>query len=396
MLFSNFVHLHLHSHYSFQDSTNSLKSLLAQVKQFKMPAVALTDHGNMHGLVEFFQLSLKAGVKPILGCEVYVSPTSRLDKQGGRKDSAYHLVLLCKNLKGYENLIRLVSISNLEGFYYVPRVDDELLASYSQGLLVLSSCIAGQIPQLILQNKQDAALDLIFKYQDIFGKDDFYLELQRHHLQKEDEYNKVLLEFSKKYKIPVVASNDCHFNAREDFFAHEVLTCLQMNTTINNPNRFKMYNEEYYIKSPEEMSRLFSDCPEAIKNTIAIMDRCNVKLPLGVLNLPVFKSEDKGDMDSGEYLEKICRENIPTRYQNWNPELEKRFNYELQVILQKGYADYFLITWDVIKFARDHGIPVGPGRGSAAGSILSYLLYITNIDPIPSTLESGIPKAAFR
>jgi DNA polymerase-3 subunit alpha len=388
MKHSDFVHLHNHTEYSLLDGACHILddsgkpgTFLQQAEKFKMPALAITDHGNMFGAIEFYQACMKIGIKPIIGSEVYIAPQSRLNKEAsGIAKAAYHLTLLVKNEIGYKNLIRLTSIGYLEGFYYRPRIDKEVLKQYNEGLIGLSGCMKGEIPQLILQGNIDAARELIGVYQDIFGKDNFYLELHDHGIEGQKKIIENLLLLAKQCDAPMVATNDTHYLLKEDAESHEVLLGIGTGKTIDDPTRMRFSTEEFYFKSPQEMKELFSYVPEAIRNTIEITEKCNLELEFGRIYLPHY------DVPSGfspnSYLEKLCREGAKSRYGQISSQIEQRLQYELDVVKQMNYSAYFLIVWDFIRYAKQRNIPVGPGRGSGAGSVVAYTLGITNIDPL--------------
>lgn len=377
---SGFVHLHVHSEYSLLDGACRIKDLIAAVKEQNQTAVAITDHGAMYGVVDFYKEAKANGIKPIIGCEVYTAPRSRFDKTYGIDSEYEHLVLLAKNQEGYQNLIHLVSKGFTEGFYIKPRVDEELLAKFSDGIIALSACLAGKIPQLILKGDKQAAKEAALNYLQIFGEGNFYLEVQDHGIGAQKQVNQAIIEISRETGIPMVATNDAHYITKEDAALHDVLMCIQMNKTIEDENRFGFETKEFYLKTQEEMENLFSSVEGAIENTQKIADECNVEFEFGQLHLPRFVVEDGSEPFL--YLKRICEIGFEKRYGTQHPEIHEKMEYELSVILQMGYVDYFLIVHDFIKFARDHGIPVGPGRGSAAGSIAAYCLGITDVDPI--------------
>ncbi|MCJ7665556.1 MAG: DNA polymerase III subunit alpha, partial [Actinobacteria bacterium] len=383
MVKDNFVHLHVHSEYSLLDGAARIKGLVEKAARLDMPAVALTDHGVMYGAIEFYRAAKKAGIKPIIGCEIYMAPRSRFEKQaskGKKQDTSYHLTLLATNNKGYQNLMRLVSFGFLEGFYYKPRIDMELLGDYHEGLIALSGCIAGEIPRHIISGNDEAAAMTLEKFIDIFGKDNFYLELQDSGIPEQKKANNGIIELSKKYNIPLVATNDVHYLEKEDSSFHDVLLCIQTGSTINEANRLKFSTDQYYFKNYQEMSVLFPGQEEAIKNTLRIAERCNIELKFGMNLIPAYKTP--GDIRPEKYLEELCTEGAKKRYGGISGEVEKRMEKELDVIEKMGFAQYFLIVWDFVHFAKENGIRVGPGRGSAAGSIVSYCLGITDIEPL--------------
>ncbi len=379
----NFIHLHVHSEYSLLDGASRINELIERACQYNMPALALTDHGVMYGIIEFYTQAKKAGLKPIIGCEVYLAPKSRWDKQlerGKNGETFYHLTLLAENNRGYQNLMRMVSLGFLEGFYYRPRVDKELLRSLSEGIIALSGCIAGEIPKYIIADKIEKAKKTVEEYIDIFGRDNFFLELQDSGIPEQKKVDEALLKLSDEYNIPVVATNDVHYLNKEDSKAHDALLCIQTGSTINEADRLRFPTEEYYFKSYEQMKELFKGVPDAIKNTEVIADRCNVILKFNMNLIPSFKVPE--NLSADEYLKKSCYENVSKRYDTLTEDIDKRIHKELDVIKKMGFSEYFLIVWDFVKFAKSKNIRVGPGRGSAAGSIVSYLLGITDIEPL--------------
>ncbi len=379
----NFVHLHVHSEYSLLDGASRIPQLVERACQFDMPAVALTDHGVMYGIIDFYTTAKKSGIKPIIGCEVYLAPRSRRDKQkdrNKREGTSYHLTLLAENNRGYQNLMRLVSLGFLEGFYYKPRVDKELLREYREGIIALSGCISGEIPRHIVLGQVEESKKILEEYIDIFGRDNFFLELQDSGISEQKGINEVLMELSSEYKIPMVATNDIHYLDKKDSKAHDVLLCIQTGSTINEPGRMRFPTEEYYFKSYEQMRELFGKFPGAVENTLEIADRCNVNIKFNMNLIPSFKVPEGNTSDG--YLKKLCYENIQKRYGGVTDVIDKRVKKELEVINKMGFSEYFLIVWDLVNFAKSNDIRVGPGRGSAAGSIVSYLLGITDIEPL--------------
>ncbi len=378
---SEFTHLHVHTEYSLLDGASRLDDLIASAKALGMTSLAITDHGVMYGVADFFKKCVQAQIKPILGCEVYIC------KDMTEKTKAYreyaHLILLAKNQTGYQNLMRLVSVGFLEGFYFKPRIDYKTLAKYSEGLVCLSACLAGDIPQLLLAGDYDGAKDLALELKSIFGGD-FYIELQDHGLPEQKQTNPDLVKIAKECDIPLAATNDIHYVKREDAQAQDVLLCIQTRNFLDDENRMKFATEEFYLKSADEMAVLFPNQPEAISNTLKIAEKCNVKLEFGTYHMPVFDLPEGTDHQA--FLKDKVLDGLQYRYGAVTPELAERAEYELSVIGSMGFTDYFLITWDFIKFAKDRGIVVGPGRGSAAGSIVAYALRITDIDPIKYTL----------
>ncbi len=385
---ADFVHLHVHTQYSLLDGTNRINDLLKKAKEYKMPALAITDHGNMFGAIDFYQSAYKNGIKPIIGSEVYIAPGSRTDKAPTNNESSKHLVLLVKNEVGFRNLMKLSSSGYLEGFYYRPRLDKEILTRHREGLIALSACLHGEIPALIINGKMTEARNKALEYREIFGPDNFYLELMSNGIPEQQMANEGLIKLGRELSIPLVATNDCHYLAQVNAEAHEVLLCIQTGKTMDDKNRLRFMTDQFYFRSPQEMRLLFKDVPEAIDNTIVIAEKCNLKLDLGTPYLP--KYDLPAEVGLEEYLAKISqqcfRERIAQISQSTKKvdiaAYEKRLRYELDIITSMGFAGYFLIVWDFINFARANGIPVGPGRGSAAGSLVAYALGITNIDPI--------------
>ena len=378
----SFAHLHVHTEYSLLDGSNKIKEYVARVKELGMNSAAITDHGVMYGVIDFYRAAKAAGIKPILGCEVYVAPGSRHEKVtgGNADDRYYHLVLLAENQKGYENLVKIVSKGFVEGYYYKPRVDIELLEEYHEGIIALSACLAGEVQKNLLRNMYDEAFKAAKRYESIFGKGNFFLELQDHGMAEQRMVNQQLLRLSQETGIELVATNDVHYTYAEDEKPHDILLCIQTGKKLEDENRMRYEGGQYYVKSEQEMKTLFPYALEAIENTQKIADRCNVEIEFGVTKLPKYDVPE--GYTSWEYLNKLCFDGLYSRYENPEGELTDRLNYELGVIKTMGYVDYFLIVWDFIKYARDNDIMVGPGRGSAAGSIVSYCLGITNIDPI--------------
>ncbi len=393
---SNFVHLHLHSQYSLLDGAIKLDALVSRAKEFKMPAIAVTDHGNMFGAIEFYTKAMDAGIKPIVGCEVYVAPGSRFTKGNARgsSEASYHLVLLCINHTGYKNLCHMVSAAYREGFYYKPRIDWDLLAQHNEGLIALSACLGGELPTLINLNHPEEALERATQMAQIFDEQRFYLELQENFLPEQAKANAGLISIGKELDLPLVATNDCHYLSREDSFAHEILLCIQTGKTMDDPNRMRFPNDEFYVKSPQEMIQLFPDQPEAISNTIQIAERCNLTLDFKTYHFPQYEKPVDKTLD--EVLEEQSRVGLEERLN----EIRKlrdlseddlkvyhdRLEEELTCIEEMGFPGYFLIVADFINWGKDQGIPVGPGRGSAAGSLVAYAIRITDIDPIPYNL----------
>lgn len=379
-----FVHLHTHTQYSLLDGSCRIPELVRYAKELGMPALAITDHGVMYGAIEFYQECVKAGIKPIIGCEVYITSGSRLKKDLESRSKMYHLILLAENKTGYQNLMKLVSIGEVEGFYYKPRIDMDVLRQYSEGLICLSACIAGEVPRHILRGELETAEKVMLEYLDIFGRDRYYLEIQNHDLPEEKTVREELHKLAKKHNIKLVATNDLHYIHRSDASGQDILLCIQTNANYLDPTRMRFNNDSYYLKSREEMEQLFPEDQEALDNTLEIAERCNLTLEFGHLLLPEFPLPEGETMDG--YLRKLCEESFPKRYPNDDGTARKRLEYELGIIKQMGYSGYFLIVWDFINYSRTHDIPVGPGRGSAAGSIVAYLTGITSIDPLKYNL----------
>ena len=378
----SFAHLHVHTEFSLLDGSNKIKECVSRVKELGMNSVAITDHGVMFGVIDFYRTAKAAGIKPILGCEVYVAPGSRFDKEavGNNDDRYYHLVLLAENETGYYNLMKIVSRGFTEGYYYKPRVDMELLEQYHEGIIALSACLAGEVQKNILRGMYGEAKAAACRYKDIFGEGNFFLELQDHGMEEQKLVNQSLLRMSQETGIELVATNDIHYTYANDVKPHDILLCIQTGKKLADEDRMRYEGGQYYIKSEEEMRKLFPYAQEAIDNTQKIADRCNVEIVFGEKKLPKYDVPD--GFTSWEYLNKLCYEGLERRYPGDDPKIRERLEYELSVIKRMGYVDYFLIVWDFIKYARDHGISVGPGRGSAAGSIVSYCLGITSIDPL--------------
>lgn len=388
---AEFVHLHVHTQYSLLDGAIKVKDLIKRAGEMKMPSVAVTDHGAMFGTVDFYENALKAGIKPIVGCEVYVAPGSRFEKAAGTDgERSHHLVLLVKNAKGYRNLCHLVSKSYIEGFYYKPRVDRELLREYNGGLIALSACLKGEIPSALLSGKQKQAREAAEFYKEVFG-DRFYMEIMRNSIKEQNTVNPLLIDLARELDVPLVATNDCHYLNRQDSEIHEILLCIQTGKTIDDPSRMRFTTDEFYFKSPLEMKALFADLPEALKNTLAVADRCNLELELNKFHFPIFEAPK--DQPLEELVAKNAREGLDARLAQLRKRRDdltekveikyrERLEYEIEIVNKMGFAGYFLIVADFIKYARDNSIPVGPGRGSAAGSLVAYSLGITNLDPL--------------
>ena len=380
-----FAHLHVHTEYSLLDGASRIKELVRRTKELGMDAVAMTDHGVMYGAVRFYKEAKAQGVHPIIGCEVYLAPGMRQERTEVDGTRYYHLILLAENETGYRNLVELISLANIEGYYYKPRIDKELLRKYHEGIIALSACVAGEIPQAILRGNTRRAEELICEYVGIFGQDNFFLEIQDHGLPEEKTVNRALREMAERYDIGLVATNDVHYVHANDSEFHDILLCVQTGRTINDPDRMRFSGPDYYLKSEQEMAELFADYPGAIENTAKIAKRCQVNFTFGELQLPFYPIPENFEKDD-DYLRALCEERIPSRYPDVTNEIRTRLDYELGVIHGMGYASYFLIVWDFILYAREHGVAVGPGRGSAAGSIVAYLLGITNIDPLQYAL----------
>ncbi len=386
----SFTHLHVHTEFSLLDGSGKIKEMAAQAKKLGMDALAITDHGVMYGAIDFYRACLAEGIKPIIGCEVYVAPNSRFDKEGSASDERYyHLVLLAENDIGYHNLMKIVSRGFTEGFYYKPRVDYELLKEYSEGIIALTACLAGEVAVMLRRNFYEEAKASALKLQEIFGVGNFFLELQDHGYPEQKSVNQGLLRISEETKIPLVATNDIHYTYDTDETAHDILLCIQTQKKVADEDRMRYAGGQFYMKSPEEMRELFPYAPEALQNTEEIAKRCNVTIESGQYKLPKYDVPapySASPEGAKEYLKKLCEEGLVRRYKVPPKELWDRLNYELETIENMGFVDYFLIVWDFIKYAKDNDIIVGPGRGSAAGSVVSYCLEITNIDPTKYSL----------
>jgi DNA polymerase III subunit alpha len=382
-MIKEFVHLHNHTEYSLLDGSGRISDIIGRAKELGMKSIAITDHGVMYGCVEFYKAAVEQGIKPIIGCEVYVASKSMFDRQGSGERDAYHLVLLVKNEVGYQNLMSIVSRASIDGFYYKPRTDHEFLKNHSEGLIALSACLGGEVQSAILDGNWSKAEELALFYKGIF-KDGFYLELQEHGIEEQKEVNFKLIDMSKKLDIPLVATNDCHYVKKEDARAHEILLCIQTGKTIEDEKRMRFPTDEFYLKSPEEMYTLFKNVPEALENTAKIAEECSFDYEFHKSKLPKFPLEE--GIDPFDYMKELCYKGLGERYEKITEELTKRLEYELGIIKQMGYVDYFLIVWDFIRFATENDIMTGPGRGSGAGSIVAYTLGITKIDPIKYNL----------
>ena len=376
-----FTHLHVHTEYSLLDGSSKIGELAARAKELGMDSMAITDHGVMYGVIDFYRAARAAGIKPIIGCEVYVSPGSRFDRETVHgEDRYYHLVLLAENNTGYQNLMKIVSKGFVDGFYYKPRIDEEVMREYHEGIIALSACLAGEVPRYLEKGLYEEAKEAAKRHLEIFGEGNYFLELQDHGIPLQRQVNQGIMRLSKELNIPLVATNDCHYINAEDWEAHDILLCIQTGKKVSDENRMRYEGGQYYVKSEEEMRQLFPYAPEAIENTHKIAERCNVEIEFGVTKLPRFDVPD--GYDSWGYLNHLCDEGFALRYPDDDGALRARLDYELGTIKSMGYVDYFLIVWDFINFAKSHGIAVGPGRGSAAGSIVAYCLKITDIDPI--------------
>ena len=378
----DFTHLHVHTEYSLLDGSNKIKEYVARVKELGMDSAAITDHGVMYGCIDFYRAAKEAGIRPILGCEVYVAPGSRFDKEAGGSSSGryYHLVLLAENNQGYANLMKIVSKGFVEGYYYKPRVDLELLRQYHEGIIALSACLAGEVARYLTRSMYEDAKEAALRYQEIFGENNFFLELQDHGIAQQQMVNQQLMRLHEETGIPMVATNDVHYTYQDDVESHDILLCLQTGKKLADEDRMRYEGGQYFVKSQQEMAELFPYALEALENTHKIAMRCNVEIEFGVTKLPRYDVPE--GYTAWEYLNKLCFEGLQERYQPVTEELKERLTYELNTIQNMGYVDYFLIVWDFIKYARDHDIMVGPGRGSAAGSLVSYTLGITKLDPI--------------
>lgn len=385
---SDFVHLHLHTEYSLLDGACRILdnrrapgNLIQRASQYRMPALGITDHGNMFGAIDFYQACVNSGIKPIIGCEVYVAPQSRYAKEGsGISEAANHLILLAKDKTGYENLMRLVSIGYLEGFYYRPRIDKEVLKDYSKGLVCLTGCLKGEVSHAILNDDLDKAKKAISFYGEIFCKENLYLELIDNGISEQKKVCRELIKLGKEMGIPLVATNDCHYVDKADAYAQEILLCIGTGKTLDDPSHLKFSTEEFYFKSPQEMKQIFAEIPQAIKSTIEITEKCNLQIDFETIHLPEYKVPENYSLD--EYLRNLCEQGLNKRYTEVTPDIRKRLDYELSVITRMGFASYFLIVWDFIEYAKRQKIMVGPGRGSGAGSLVAYVLGITELDPL--------------
>ena len=376
-----FTHLHVHTEYSLLDGSSKIKELVNRAKELNMDSLAITDHGVMYGVIDFYRAAKEAGIKPVIGCEVYVAPGSRFDRENvNGEDRYYHLVLLAENDTGYHNLMKIVSKGFVDGFYYKPRVDMEVLETYHEGIIALSACLAGEVPRYLARGLYEEAKKAAVKYRDIFGENNYFLELQDHGIPAQRTVNQGLVRMSQELNIPLVATNDSHYTFKEDAVPHDLLLCIQTGKKVTDENRMRYEGGQYYLKSEEEMAAVFPYAREALENTHRIAERCNVEIEFGVTKLPKYDVPE--GYDAWSYLNKLCEDGFAERYPEDDGSLRERLHYELDVIHSMGYVDYFLIVWDFIHFAKSHGIMVGPGRGSAAGSIVAYCLAITDIDPV--------------
>ena len=376
----DFVHLHIHTEYSLLDGACRIDQLMDRVKECGQTAIACTDHGVMYGCVQFYKAAKKAGIKPIIGCEVYVATRTRFDKVN-KIDGNNHLILLCKNETGYKNLIKMVSAAFVEGFYSKPRVDKQLLEQYHEGLICLSACLAGEVPQAILAGDYERAKATALWYRDLFGEGNYYIELQDHGLEEDNIVLPQLIKLARETGIPMAATNDSHYLRKEDAKMQAILLCIQTGKTIQDADRMEFQTDEFYVKTTDEMYDLFSMVPEACENTAKIAEQCNFDFEFGHTKIPYYKAPD--GMDNQAFFEKLCWEGLERRYGPNVPQANKdRLSYEIGVVKTMGYTNYYLIVWDYINYAKSQGIPVGPGRGSGAGSIAAYSVGITDIDPI--------------
>jgi DNA polymerase-3 subunit alpha len=385
MIHSDFVHLHQHTEYSLLDGGCKINDLVNRAIEYKMPAITITDHGTMYGAIDFYLKAKDKGIKPIIGCEAYIAPGSMKDKKThGVKDAAFHVLLLVKDEVGYKNLMRLMSLAQMEGFYYKPRIDKQHLNEYSEGLIGLTACLKGEIPYYLSRGMNEEAELALKQYIDIFGKENFYLELMDHGIKEQKIVNKELLKLEKKYGLQIVATNDCHYLDRNDAFAHEVLLCVQTGTTLEDPNHMRMANDQFYFKSPGEMRKIFKELPRALKNTIGVQEKCNLELDFSKMLMPRFTPPD--GKKPAEYLRELSLKGLEEIYPEKSKDAKERLEHELKIITDMGFSSYFLMVRDIVHFAKEKGILVGPGRGSAAGSLVSYVFGITKIDPLKYNL----------
>ena len=376
----SFVHLHVHTEFSLLDGACRIKRLAKRVREMGQTAVAITDHGVMYGVIDLYRACKAEGIKPIIGCEVYVAPRTRFDKMHEFDSEARHMVLLCENEEGYRNLSYMVSQAFIEGFYIKPRIDLDLLREHSKGLICLSACLAGEIPRRILARNYEGAKEYALTLSEIFGPDHFYLELQDHGIQEQAIVNRAMLKIHEETGLPLVCTNDAHYLEKSDAAAHDVLLCIQTGKTVDDENRMRYEPQNFYLRSTEEMEELFSDYPDAVENTAKIADRCNVEFVFGKYHLPEYKVPE--GYDSLSYFKKLCADGFAERYGEGTEKQREQLRYEQNMIERMGFVDYFLIVSDFVRYAKSAGIPVGPGRGSAAGSVVSYCLKITDIEPM--------------
>ncbi|MFQ5492410.1 MAG: DNA polymerase III subunit alpha, partial [Phycisphaerae bacterium] len=375
-----FVHLHLHTHYSLLDGATRIGDLIDRCKALNMPAVAITDHGNLFGAIEFYSAAVKAGIKPIIGCELYLAPGDRRNRDArGMKEASYHLLILAQNLTGYRNLMKLSSIAYREGFYYRPRVDKEVLREFSEGLLCTSTCLGGEIPQTFIKRDRAAAEELAKEYLSIFGPDRFFIELQDHGIAEQKILNPELADLANRLGVATIATNDVHYLNADDAEAHDVLCCISTGKLVSDENRVKFDGNEFYLKTPEQMSELFADHPQAVSNTLRVADMCDLELDFSTRHAPVYKVAETTTPDAE--LRRLVYEGAVRNYDTITDDLRRRIDYELEVIASKGFSSYFLIVWDFVHFARENGIPVG-ARGSGCSSVVSYCLDISAPDPL--------------
>ena len=380
----SFAHLHVHSEYSLLDGACRISGMMDRVKELGQTAIAITDHGVMYGCIDFYKAAKAAGIKPIIGCEVYVARRGMEDRVHGIDNDPYHLVLLCENMQGYQNLCLLVSEAFGRGFYGKPRVDLDLLRQHHTGLIALSACLAGAIPQYLMNEEYESAKEYALQLADIFGPDHFYLELQDHGIPEQRPVNMGVQRIARETGLPLVVTNDAHYLRQEDAQTQDVLLCIQTGKTVDDQNRMKFQTEEFYLKSEEELRKLFSGCEEAFENTVRIAERCNVEFVFNEYHLPSFPVP--AGFTNEQYVRKLCYEGFEERYEQPPESYLERLEYEIDVISRMGYVNYYLIVWDFIRYAKEEGIPVGPGRGSGAASIVAYCLHITEVDPMQYTL----------
>jgi len=375
----DFAHLHVHSEFSLLDGLSHIPDLIAQAKRQGMSGLALTDHGSMHGVIEFYKQAKAAEVTPVIGCEVYVAARSMTQRQPKLDSHSYHLTLLARNLDGYQNLVKLVTKANLEGFYYKPRIDLELLEQHTSGLIALSGCLNGQVARQYVQGNESEARRIAGWFKENFEQDSYYLELQDHGIAEQQQLNRFLIQLSKDMRLPLVCTNDVHYTCDTDFDTHDMLLCIQTGTTIDDPKRMRMSVNNFYLKSPDEMAALFSEVPHALSNSRTIVESCDVPLEFGRVNLPHFELPEGHTAES--YLRKICEDRMPLRYPVMTTEVRRRLDYELDILGRTGFALYILVVWDMVNWGREHGI-MGEPRGSAAGSIIAYLSGLSSVDPL--------------